>query len=100
MEKLQWLSISSWSTPIRIKLLASKWANDADFKYPLWKATLIIFLRTLIHFFKVGLSPSKKKFFICFYDSSSKVMKNAFYFILKLFSFSRYLNFCFDFSGM
>ena len=26
--------------------------------------------------------------------------KNAFYFILKVFSFSRYLNFCLDFLGM
>ena len=32
---------------------------------------------------KVGLSPSKEKFFICFNDGPSKVMKNAFYFILK-----------------
>ena len=32
---------------------------------------------------KVGLSPSKKVFFICFNDSPSKMMKNAFYFILK-----------------
>ena len=32
---------------------------------------------------KVGLSPSKKAFFICFNDSPSKMMKNAFYFILK-----------------
>ena len=29
------------------------------------------------------LSPSKKKFIICFNDSPSKMMKNAFYFILK-----------------
>ena len=32
--------------------------------------------------FKVGLSPSKN-FFICFNDSPSKLMKNAFYFNLK-----------------
>ena len=32
---------------------------------------------------KVGLSPFKKNFFICFNNSPSKVMKNAFYFILK-----------------
>ena len=33
---------------------------------------------------KLGLSPSKKKkCFICFNDSPSKAMKNAFYFILK-----------------
>ena len=33
--------------------------------------------------FKVGLSPSKKIFIICFSDSPSKMMENAFYFILK-----------------
>ena len=32
---------------------------------------------------KVGLSPSRKFFFICFNDSPSRMMKNAFYFILK-----------------
>ena len=32
---------------------------------------------------KVGLSPSKKVFFICFNDSPLKMMKNAFYFIFK-----------------
>ena len=41
---------------------------------------------------KVVLSPSKKN------DSPSKIIKKAFYFILKAhFSFSRYLNFCLDF---
>ena len=33
---------------------------------------------------KVGLSPSKKYCFICFNDSPSKMMKNPFYFILKV----------------
>ena len=33
--------------------------------------------------FKVGLSTSKKKIMICFNDSPSKMMKIAFYFILK-----------------
>ena len=32
---------------------------------------------------KVGLSPSKKFSFICFSDSLLKMIKNAFYFILK-----------------
>ena len=32
--------------------------------------------------FKVGLSPSKKNWFICFNESPLKMMKNAFYFIL------------------
>ena len=31
----------------------------------------------------VGLSPSKKNCFICFNKSPIKMMKNAFYFILK-----------------
>ena len=33
--------------------------------------------------FKVGLSPSKKISVICFIESPSKMMKNAFYFNLK-----------------
>ena len=33
--------------------------------------------------FKVGLSPSKKNGVICFIESPLKMMKNAFYFILK-----------------
>ena len=32
---------------------------------------------------KAGLSLSKKLFFICVNDSSSKMIKNAFYFIVK-----------------
>ena len=32
---------------------------------------------------KVGLSPSQKKCVICFVKSSLKMMKNAFYFILR-----------------
>ena len=38
---------------------------------------------------KVGLSPSKKKYFICFNDSPSNTMKNDFIlkalFVLKIF---------------
>ena len=33
--------------------------------------------------FKVGLSPSKQNCVICFIESPLKIMKNAFYFILK-----------------
>ena len=33
--------------------------------------------------FKVGLSPSKKNFFVCVTESPLKMIKNAFYFILK-----------------
>ena len=50
--------------------------------------------------FKVGLSPSKKKFITCFNDSPSKMMKNAFYFILKAFCSLDNLSFCLDFLGM
>ena len=35
-------------------------------------------------FFKVGLSPSKKKIFIGFKESTLKMMKNAFHLILKV----------------
>ena len=41
-----------------------------------------------------------KKYFNCFNESPLKIMENAFYFILKLFSFSRYFNFCLDFLVM
>ena len=34
-------------------------------------------------YLKVGLAPSKKHFSTSFNDSPSKMMKNAFYFILK-----------------
>ena len=37
----------------------------------------------MIETLKVGLSPFKKVFFVCFNDSPSKIMKNAFYFIIK-----------------
>ena len=33
--------------------------------------------------YKVGLLPSKKIYIICFIESPLKMMKNAFYFILK-----------------
>ena len=35
--------------------------------------------------FKVGLPPSKKIFVICFKEGPFKMMKNVFYFILKVF---------------
>ena len=35
------------------------------------------------YFFKVGLSPYKKNCVICFIERPLKVMKNAFYFIVK-----------------
>ena len=36
---------------------------------------------------KVGLSLPKKLFFICFNDSPSKMMKNAYFFLKALFVF-------------
>ena len=36
-----------------------------------------------VYLLKVGLSPYKEKYFICFSESPLKMMKNAFYFILK-----------------
>ena len=38
---------------------------------------------------KVGTSPSKNNFFICFNDNLSEMMKNAFYFILKALFFPK-----------
>ena len=50
---------------------------------------------------KVALSPlPPQKKYIFFNDSSSKKMTNAFYFILKTFFFSSYLNFCLEFLVM
>ena len=49
---------------------------------------------------KVGPSLSKKCVFIYFNESPLKMMKNAFYFMLKalfVVSFLRYLHFCPDF---
>ena len=37
------------------------------------------------YYFEVGLSPSKKVFVLCLIESPLKMMKNAFYFILKAF---------------
>ena len=49
---------------------------------------------------KVGLSPPKILIFVSFNNGLLKMMKNAFYFILKALLLSRYLNFCLDFLGM
>ena len=46
---------------------------------------------------KVGLSLSKKFFFICLNDRSSKMMKNAFIFNLKALFVLKIFNFCLDF---
>ena len=44
----------------------------------------------------IGLSPSKKNCFIFSNKSPLKVMKNAFYFILKAFFVLKRFNFCLD----
>ena len=41
----------------------------------------------------------QKNCVIYFIEGPLKMMKNAFYFILKALSFSRYLRFCLDFFG-
>ena len=58
-------------------------------------------LKSLFWNLKSDSYLTKLFIFICFNDSPSKMMKNAFYFTLKpLFFFSRYLNSCLDFLGM
>ena len=42
------------------------------------------FLHKSLFSLKVGLSPSKKFYFICLNETPLKMMKNAFYFILIL----------------
>ena len=72
-------------------------------EYSLYGSTCNIFPVMFLQTFKtneekiieVGLSP-KKHCVICFNESPSKMMRNAFYFIIKAFSLSRYLNFCLD----
>ena len=44
--------------------------------------------------FKLGLSPSKKVGFVCFNESPLKMIKNAFYFILKVLFVHKIFNFC------
>ena len=48
----------------------------------IYQTTIPIVMKTCF-FLKVGLSRSKKNFFICFIDSPSKMIKHAFFFILK-----------------
>ena len=44
---------------------------------------LLFYYSLMQRLFKVGVSPSKKKNIVCINDSPSKMLKNAFYFILK-----------------
>ena len=46
---------------------------------------------------KVRISPSKKIYFICFNESPLKIIEILFISSQKLFSFSRYVNFCLEF---
>ena len=50
--------------------------------------------------FKVGLSPSKKSFLIYFNECLLKMIKNAFYFILKAFFVLKLFTFCPDIQVM
>ena len=43
--------------------------------------------------FEVVLSTSEKVYFISFNENALKMMKNAFYFMLKLFLFLKYIHF-------
>ena len=63
---------------------------------------LTVFIKKSLYPFMLKSGPyfPKKNLIIYFNDILSKMMKNAFYFILKALLFSRYLNFCLDFLGM
>ena len=50
--------------------------------------------------FKVGVSPSKKVVFICFNESHLKMIKNAFYFMLKALSVLKVVKFLSNFKIM
>ena len=45
---------------------------------------------------KVRLASPQKSYFICFNESPLKMVKNAFYFIIKAYFFSRSLDLCLD----
>ena len=49
----------------------------------LWHSIYINYFKCMTHYLKSDSHLSKKIFFICFNDSPSKMMKNAFYLILK-----------------
>ena len=69
-------------------------------KFTLKQLSFYLFSTIWIIIIKIGLSPSKKKF-IYFNDSPSKMMKNAFYFILKALFVLKMFNFvCLDFFVM
>ena len=59
----------------------------------LWEISLPIVLVFQSTKIKVGLSPSKKNCFICFNDSPSEMMKNAFRFSLKALFFLKIFKF-------
>ena len=59
-----------------------------------------IFLRATFSTLKVGLLHSKKICFICLNERSLKMIKNAFYFILKALSILKIFKFCLDFLVM
>ena len=59
--------------------------DDVSFSYK-YEITPLSKIAKMILFQKIHLNSDShlpKKFFVCFNDSPSKVMKNAFYFILK-----------------
>ena len=67
------------------------WQDPFRFDTALYQAFLSLkigsqFVMSYVKSVKVGLSLSKKKCVICFIESPLKMMKNAFYFILKALS--------------
>ena len=71
-------------------MVGAEWKNlEALKKHSLALFALIFLCKTFSKLLKVGLLPSQsKKCFICFNESPLKMMKNAFYFTLKLFIFN------------
>ena len=76
-------------TSVNHRFLTFSWSMEIE-SWLKWVSYWVLFFKVLEHFvelfdIKVGLSPFEKKFFICFNDSPSKMMKNASDFILKAF---------------
>ena len=81
-------------------LLFPRNAKKTHTEKDILQAFLLCLKRNVSQTFKVGPSPSKKNCVVCFNESPLKMMKIIFYFTLKLISFSRFLNFCFNFLAM
>ena len=82
-----------WSPRLSINLTAFTWQKSKRFIKEPHEKTTSNYFRTRWQSVKNGLSPSTKICVICFIESPLKMIKNAFYFILKALSFLKIFKF-------